>query len=410
MSVAYLDAVGGLAGDMWLAALLDAGLEVKELEKILDPLPGNPSLEIKRITRKGLSALNLRVLPRSSGPFPTRFLEIKAFLQGLDLPSYLKEKVEEAFASLFHAEAKVHGTSLEKVYLHELASYDTLAEIIGVIFGVEQLGLEEIWIGSLPLGTGIIEGDHGPIPLPAQATMELLKGYEVYGLKEKAETITPTGALLLRVLKVRQGPLPLMRIRKIGVGAGSRSLESRPNVLRIFLGERRASRDNFYWELVIELEADLDDQSPEILSHAAEKLRQAGALDVGFIPFFMKKGRPGVKIKVLVQPELAQDLAKILLQETGSLGVRVRETKRLLIPRENRKIKTPWGMVRVKVARAQDNIRYKPEFEDVRSLAERHSLPLPALYQKILAYLEGLFAPTFPGIPDKDREPLNKSS
>ncbi len=409
MPVAYLDAVGGLAGDMCLAALIDAGLEVKELEKILAPLPGNPSLEIKKITRKGLSALNLRVLPRSSGPFPTRFLEIKALLQRLDLAPYLKEKAEEAFGFLFHAEAKVHGTSPERVHLHELASYDTLAEIIGVIYGVEQFGLEEIWIGSLPLGSGLVEGDHGPIPLPAPATLELLKGYEVYGLEERAETITPTGALLLKVLRVRQGPLPLMRIERIGVGAGSRSLESRPNILRIFLGERRASKDNLYWELVSELEADLDDQSPEILAQAAEILRQAGALDVGFEPFFMKKGRPGVKIKLIVRPEQVEELSELLLRETGSLGVRVRETKRLLVPRENREIETPWGVVRVKVTQVQGNLRYKPEFEDIKALAKKHSLPLPELYRKLLAYLEAILDPISADNPDTGRAPLNKN-
>ncbi len=409
MPVAYLDAVGGLAGDMWLAALLDAGLPLERIEDILAQLPGSPVLEVQKVKRSGLSGLNLRLVPRSSGPFPTRLQEIVDLIQGLDLPSSVKERAKKAFFLLFEAEAKVHGSSLYEVHLHELASYDTLAEIVAVAYGVELLGIREIWTGPLPLGPGLIQGDHGPIPLPAPAVLELLKGYAVYGLSETGETITPTGAVLLKVLGVRQGPLPLMKITQLGVGAGLRTFKTRPNILRLFVGEQ-ADRKGLLWETILELEADFDDQSPEVLAYAADKLRQEGALDVGFVPFFMKKGRAGVKIKVLARPEQGEALAELLLKETGSLGVRVRETRRLVVSREIREIKTPWGKVRVKVARLPEGLRYKPEFEDVCSLAKRHDLSLPDLYRRLWAYLEDIFSdPISSDNHDKDRGPRDKN-
>jgi uncharacterized protein (DUF111 family) len=251
---------------------------------------------------------------------------------------------------------------------------------------VEELGIEKIWASPVPVGRGLLQGAHGPLPLPAPAAAEILKGLELYGINEEVETVTPTGAVLLRCLAVGQGPFPRMRLEAVGLGAGHREFVTRPNVLRLFVGAPTVEED-LLCEEVVELEANLDDQTPETLAEAATRLLAAGALDVGFSPFYMKKGRPAYKLQVLACPGDETRLARMIFSETGSLGVRLREIRRLVIPREIQKIQTPWGAVRVKVSWLEGKKFFKPEFEDVKTLAQKEGKPLREMYQELYSFL-----------------------
>lgn len=408
MPVAYLDLVGGLSGDMFLAALLDIGLSKEDLYGFWRQLPFAIDLHLERVQRGGFSGCQLVIRALNKGPFPRTYSDICALLQKIDLDPLLFKKAQSAFRLLFEAEAWVHGKSLENVHLHELASYDTLADILGVLYGITKLSIEEFWMGPIPLGRGLGMSDHGALPLPAPAVLELLKGFVVYGIEDEVETITPTGAVLLRILNVKQGPIPRMCLKNIGVGVGQQVIESRPNILRIFYGEKEFTIKDLFLEYVCELEADIDDQSPELLAEAAVRLREKGAIDVVVMPLLMKKGRLGSKIKVLVTPDQTLSLSQELLRETGSLGVRLKEVKRFTLPRKIKKVKTPWGNLRVKFVQSKDFLYFKPEFEDVKALAQKRGLSLPSFYREIIGFLEHNKKTIFSDIDDKHPEIPNK--
>ncbi len=384
MRIAYLDLVGGIAGDMWLAALLDAGLPLENLNAFLKRLPGNLRVTPERVSKKGFSALYVKTYS-DNFPHLKKYSEIMDFLDKLDIEHEIKEKAKEIYKLLFEAEAVVHGQRIEEVHLHEIAAHDTFVDILGVLFGIKELGIENIYTSSIPLSRGLIESAHGPMPLPAPATLELLKGFHVFQVSESEETVTPTGAVLLKAL-TQNSSFPLMRLENIGIGAGKRDFETRPNILRLLLGHTQESKD-LCWEEVTELETNLDDQPPEVLAVAAEKLLACGALDVGFLPFFMKKGRPGQKLVVLSRPNDAINLAKIMIQETGSLGVRLRQVTRLVVKRKIKEIDTQFGKIRVKIAYLPEKIIFKPELEDLKYFSQKTGRPLRELWQEVQAIL-----------------------
>ena len=382
MKRAYLQAVGGVSGDMFLSALISAGVPAEELAGFLARLPGKLRLEAKEITVSGLKAIRINLSAESPGALPSRFPDFMAMLEKLDLEPSLREKAREIFALIFQAEARVHGRELSEVNLHELSAYDTLGDVLGVLYGLNFLGISELYVSPLPLGSGLIETAHGRLPLPAPAAAEILKGVPVYGISESFETVTPTGAALVKGLAKDFGPFPEMTIEAVGVGTGSFSFEARPNLLRLFVGEpvEKLPKEEV-WEII----TDLDDESPETLGYLMERLLSAGALDVGFSPRFMKKNRPGLKVEVISFPDKVRELALILLEETSTLGVRIRRAERLCLPREIRTIETPYGQVRVKLARSPSGkTKFKPEAEDLIKFSRKSGRPLSEVRQAVL--------------------------
>ncbi len=389
MHILYLDLVGGIAGDMWLAAFLDLGLSVDALNDFLKILPGKPEVYARRVTKAGLSALKIEIKTKDD-LFPKTYSETMAFLEKLSLDEEIKKKARKIFQLLFETEAKVHGQPLEEIHLHELAAGDTMVDILGVLFALKTFKIAKIYVSPIPLGSGLITSAHGPLPLPAPATLYLLHGYEVYGIEEPVETVTPTGVVLIRALTEGTVPFPQMTLKQIGIGAGSQDFKTRPNILRLFLGEIGLA-EGLLWEEVVELETNLDDETPEVLAHAAENLLKAGALDVGFLPFLMKKGRLGHKLVVLAQPGRETRLAQMILTETGSLGVRIRKVMRLIVPREIKELTTPWGSIKIKVAYFPGEREFiKPEWEDMKRLAQKTGRPLREIIRDVLSlYLKG---------------------
>ncbi len=389
-TIAYLDCIGGASGDMLLGALLDAGLPLERLRADLERLhlPGF-ALETETVFRNGFRATKAHVIVTDK--VTERHLpEIEAVVQAADLPAALQKRALTVFRRMAQAEARIHGQPLEKVHLHELGGLDTIVDVVGVLAGLEALGVTEIHASRLPLGGGMTRGAHGLIPLPAPATLALLEGVPIEGRATPGETVTPTAAALLSSLVTHWGPMPPMRLAAIGYGAGQRESEI-PNLLRILLGEREAASRGVQIESIVQLSANLDDATPEEIGYAQETLLRAGALDVVLFPIQMKKNRPAVMLQVLCQPEKATALRDLMLQETPTLGVRVETISRHALPRHSETVTTPWGTVRVKIAHLPDGtLRPAPEYEDCRRLAQEHHVSLREVSQAALeAYRKG---------------------
>lgn len=281
------------------------------------------------------------------------------------------------------AEASVHGADLEAVHFHELGGVDTLIDICGAAVGLEMLGVESVSAGPVPLAHGWVQCAHGTMPVPPPAVAKLVEGLPTVAVDISGETVTPTGAAILKGLAQTIGPMPAMRVERVGYGAGSKDFDPYPNLLRLFIGEVDALGS---LPRVTEVCTQVDDCTPEVLAYAAQRLMDAGALDVYLAPVTMKKGRPGVSVTVIAPPSRAQELAQILMAETSTIGVRVRECARLCLPREAGTVSTPFGLLRVKWARLPDgSCRVTPEYEDCARVAAERGVPLREVYEAALA-------------------------
>lgn len=379
MKIAYFDCIAGASGDMILGALLDAGLPESTLREQLALLRlADFDLRIRRVEKNGFSATKVDVLVKDDAP--ARHLpEIEAMVLESDLPATIKERAVAIFRRLGEVEAGIHGTTLDQVHLHELGGIDTIVDVVGTLAGLAALGVERVVVSPLPLGRGFVRGAHGPIPLPAPATVALLKGAPVVGSNLDMELVTPTGAALLSSLAAEFGPIPAMILEATGYGAGGRDLPI-PNVLRLFLG--RASASHLQIETLALLETNIDDQNPEIYDYVMARLFEAGALDVFLAPIQMKKNRPATLLRVLCRPEQADALRAILFAETSSLGVRQQSILRHCLARSSQTVETAYGPVRVKVASwGEGQVKAAPEYEDCRHLAEVSGVPLREVYR-----------------------------
>ncbi|MGD0015532.1 MAG: nickel pincer cofactor biosynthesis protein LarC, partial [Bryobacteraceae bacterium] len=291
------------------------------------------------------------------------------------LPGRVKQNAAAIFRRLAEVEAAVHGVPVEHVHFHEVGAVDSICDIVGACLGFELLGIEEIHSSPLNLGSGTVQTEHGVLPVPAPATAALLQGQPVYARGPEVELTTPTGAAIAAALACRFGAMPPMRISAVGYGAGGRDLPEQPNVLRVLIGEKSGASEA---TMVSVLEANIDDSSPEVLGFALERLLGAGALDATLTPLIMKKGRPGVLLRVIARPEDQEALAQLVFAETSTLGLRVYPAERRVQARSIVEVSTPHGKVRVKVSA---DGRYAPEYEDCRRLALATGVPL----QQIIA-------------------------
>ncbi|MFQ5933636.1 MAG: nickel pincer cofactor biosynthesis protein LarC [Dehalococcoidia bacterium] len=383
--LAYFDIFAGISGDMILGALVDAGLSLEVLQETIAALdlPDEVRVTAEQVRKGFLAGIKVDVVGRDEAHH--RHLEdILALIHGSSLPPEVQERAAQVFQRLGEAEAKVHGIPLEEVHFHEVGALDAIVDIVGAVAGLHALSVTRIVASPVPLSHGYVNTAHGIIPIPAPATATLLTGVPVRGLDLNAETVTPTGAALITTLAEDFGLLPPMTLQHVGYGAGTFDL-SLPNMLRLFLGEPASSSTGLQAQTLSLLSTNIDDMSGEWFGPLFDKLLEAGALDVWFTPIQMKKNRPAVMISVLVEPPAVPALRLILLRETTTLGVREETVTRWCMPREMRTVQTPWGEVRVKVARLPDGSeKVAPEFEDCRRLAQAHQVPLHEMYMAVL--------------------------
>lgn len=380
--IAYLDCFGGLAGDMLIAALLDAGAPEEELRSVPRRL-GLEDVEIRveRVERHGIGALHLEVVGR--GKQPRNWSAIREQLLAADLAGRVRARSVSVFERLAQAEAGIHGVSPEDIHFHELGAVDTLVDVVGAVILLEELRIERLVCSPLPTGRGMVSVAHGVLPLPAPATMALLAevGAPVFGVELEAELVTPTGAALAATLADGWGPVPAMTLGHIGYGAGTADFPERANVVRLLLGHA----DERQHEVAL-LETNLDDLTGELVPDAMERCFEAGALDVWTVPVAMKKGRPGLVFSALARPENEAAVARAILAETTALGVRVGRLGRYELDREEHAVELDGRPVRVKLGRLDGRIvNVAPEHDDCAAVARATGVPVKSVWAAALA-------------------------
>lgn len=386
MRILYLDCFSGIAGDMLLGALLDLGLPIGELRESLSALPlKGYSLSASRTVRQGISgvAFNVRVKGRHEH---RGWKEIRRIIEAAGLPHRIASRALTIFRRLIEVEARIHHIPVEKVHLHEVGAVDAIVDIVGGVIGLERiLGPGgRLHVSPLHLGGGKVEMEHGTYPVPPPATVALLKGVPVLSGPVDGELVTPTGAAIVSTLADAFGPMPPLTIERTGYGAGTRSYEGHPNVLRAVLGSAEDAAESL--DEVVVAECNIDDMNPQAYGYLMERLFGAGALEVFYTPVFMKKGRPGTLVTVIGPQERFGDLVSVLFRESTTIGLRHRTMKRIELSRELRTVRTPFGRVRVKVSSfAGSPVQAQPEYEDCRRLAAARKVPLKEVQAVALA-------------------------
>ncbi|HOW71736.1 MAG TPA: nickel pincer cofactor biosynthesis protein LarC [Phycisphaerae bacterium] len=374
MRIAYVDCFSGASGDMILASAIAAGADVERLRRDLAGL-GVPGFRIEatRVCKQGFAATQLDVVVDPAVEKPHRHLKhILQIIQGGALPEQVRRRAEAIFKRLAEAEAKVHGTTVEKVHFHEVGAIDSIVDIVGACLVLDQLGVEQVHVSPIPTGSGTIACSHGRMPVPAPATVELLKGVPLAACDEIGELTTPTGAAILTTLAHAYGPMPAMTVGQIGVGAGRREGQTRPNILRLILGESAETPGGEEADEILVLETNLDDVTAETIGYVCERLLAAGAMDVFTSPITMKKNRPATLLTVLASSDLRSVVENILFSETTTFGVRVHPVRRSKLSRSITTVETEFGPIPVKVGRRSGRVvRVSPEYEDCRAAAER---------------------------------------
>jgi uncharacterized protein (TIGR00299 family) protein len=474
MRIAYLECFSGISGDMFLGALIDAGVPPEVFTRTVEALGVDARLGISRVDRSGISATKLDViaagekeLPREDfwqealstqhsavspakpslvahahdhGPSDTHshsqgphshdrehshdseasddhsrshedshsysheheqqsghshshrgLKEIRQIIEAAGISRSVKDRAIRIFEALGAAEAKVHNTDIEKIHFHEVGAIDAIVDIVCASVGAEALGVDEWVCSPLNVGGGTVVCAHGAFPIPAPATLELLKNAPVYSGVIQKELVTPTGAAIVSVLASRFSQFPSMKTEKIGYGAGSRNFKNSPNVLRLTVGETSQQHESpFPVEEITVLEANVDDMTPQVFGYVMEQALQNGALDAFGTPVQMKKSRPGMLLTVLCRNEDSQRLTKLILSETTTLGVRMRRESRAALNRRHVSVTTKWGDIRMKLANLNGSIsNYAPEYEDCRQIAKDQKVPLKTVMQEaIKVYLE----------------------
>ena len=379
MKIAYLDCASGISGDMTLGALVDAGADLGRLNESVQSL-GLPGVLISAadVKKKGFRAKQITV--EHEPEHKHRHLHhITAMIDGSSLTARQKDLAKAIFTKLGQAEAKVHGTTIEKVHFHEVGAVDSIADIVGVAVGFDLLGVERVVCSPVPTVGGFVEIAHGRCSIPAPATGELLRGVPIAESQVQAELTTPTGAAIVATLASAFGGLPAMTIEQIGYGAGQRDLEEQANLLRLVVGVAETAAPT---EQIWNVETNLDDISGELVGHTISRLWQAGALDVYTTPIQMKKNRPGVVLSVLCAQEKVEAIENVLFRETTTLGVRRWPVSRRTLERREHAVETAWGTVEGMVSWLDEGGgSFSPEYESCRRVADAQGLPLKLVYQ-----------------------------
>jgi pyridinium-3,5-bisthiocarboxylic acid mononucleotide nickel chelatase len=381
--IAYLDCFSGVSGNMLLGALLDCGVDIGAFRFHLQQIGiGGMQVEIAQTKKNGLRGLHVSV--KAGQDQPHRHLaDIARIVTASDLPSRVKETGLRVFQRLAEAESRVHGEPIEKIHFHEVGALDAIVDILGTVLCLEMLGVEKVIASPLPQGHGMIPSAHGLLPIPAPATVELLRGVPVYGRDVEAELVTPTGAALVVSLAHAFGQMPSMRIDHNGVGAGTRDLPW-ANLLRVFVGE--AEEPTSETGRTMEVQANIDDMNPEWFEHIMARLLAEGAWDVFLTPIQMKRNRPAVQMSLLVDEIHLEKALEIVFSETSTIGVRMYPVERRKLDRETVMVSTEYGKVAVKIARWNGKmVNMAPEYKDCLRIAQEQNIPLKDVYQSALS-------------------------
>jgi len=426
MRMAYLDCFAGISGDMFLGALVDAGVPLHILQDATSALGLGASLKIETVDRSGISCTKVHVFegdmlaeagpqqqasrealtpqpqtqhlhkaghthdhhhdhePHTHSHVHGRSLSvIKTIIQSAPLADAVKQTAIRTFELLGHSEAKIHNVPVEEIHFHEVGAVDAIVDIVAASAGIHHLQIGAWHCSPLNVGGGMVVCAHGTFPVPAPATADLLRGMPTYSAHIKKELVTPTGAAILRALDPRFGPQPAMQVEQIGYGAGTRNPKDFPNVLRLSIGESSSPDEE---ETVTVLETALDDLSPQLIAHVTETALAQGALDVMLTPVIMKKGRPGTLLTILCNEADSATLQRLILTETSTLGIRIRKDRRISLDRVHTTVQTPYGEIRIKVG-SRDGVELNaaPEFEDCRAAALRHNVPVKLVQQAAIA-------------------------
>ena len=381
MKIAYGDLIGGLSGDMFVAALLDLGLSLGRLKAELKKIP---TLQFEVKSRKkivhSLRASQFQVsCPKHEAP--RSWKQIRDLIKRSKLDAAVKSTSSEIFAALAAAEAKIHGVHVDEVHFHEVGATDSIVDIVAAAVGVRELGIESFYFSAIPLGRGMIPSAHGFLPAPGPATLELLRGLSVIGVDVDTETVTPTGAAIVRTLGNEFANQPAMTVEKIGYGAGKKDFAERPNLFRIIVGGANSSAA---LEEMLVIETNIDDMNPQLFDHVMGRLFAAGARDVFLAPIQMKKNRPATLLSVIAEPRDRQKLSEIIFKETSTLGLRYHPVSRMILKREIKKVKTRFGEVKVKIIEQLDGTRRAaPEYDDLKRIARANNIPLKLLHDEV---------------------------
>ncbi len=378
MKIAYFDCFSGISGDMVLGAFLNLGLDIKSLKKQLKKLPVTGyTITARHEKRHFITGTSVRIKSTKKSPERT-FKDIKKLINISELSKRVKEISIAIFKTLAVAEAKVHGCKLEDVHFHEVGAIDSIVDIVGTSIGLEELAIEGVFASPLPAGSGWTKTSHGVMPVPAPATMELLKGMPVISTPVKNELTTPTGAAILKTLSRGFGTLPDMVIEATGYGVGRMDFRELPNLLRVVIGKS----DKPAQQLII-LETNIDDMNPQIYGYLIDNLLKYGALDAFLTPILMKKGRPAILLKVLCSNKYKKKLTDIILKETTTLGIRSYKVDRDCLERKEDVVSIHKGKIRVKISEKDGKpINIQPEYEDCRRIAKNIGMPLKEVMEK----------------------------
>lgn len=383
MRIAYFDCIAGISGDMALAALIDAGADFDELRLHLAKLPLEPfDLDVEETDQHGLRATRVTVRASSAGVIRT-YASIRALLDAADLPPEALRLAQRIFRGLAEAEARVHRKEVDNVTFHEVGAVDSIVDIAGTALALSMLGIERVFASAVPTGLGMTKTEHGVMPIPGPAVVELLRGAPMYSKGVAAELTTPTGAAILAATVEGFGELPPMRIESVGYGAGTHRLDF-PNVLRILVGPAEsavASTGNESEQLM--LETNVDDLNPELYEYVLERVFAAGAQDAWLVPIVMKKGRPAVTIRVLCAPDREAEMRQIIFRETGTLGIRSAAVSKTTLDRDTVKVETTHGAVAVKIGVLDGRVvTVAPEYEDCARVAREAGVPVKDVYEE----------------------------
>jgi len=377
MKTLYFDCFAGASGNMILGALVALGVDEKELVEQIKLL-NITDFEIEFTTKdkSGISATHAEVkVPHEHAH---RHLHtIEKIINDSELSDSVKKRAAGIFRKLAEAEAKIHGIEIQKVHFHEVGAMDAIIDVVGTCIGFEMLGVEKFVCSRIHVGSGFAKMAHGKFPVPPPAVAELLQNAPIYSTEIEGELITPTGAAIISYICEEFGNLPEMTVEKTAYGAGTRDYKDFPNALRLILGEVQNSKFKIQNSKLLQIETNLDDVSPEILGFVMEKAFDLGAMDCWFTPIQMKKNRPATLVSILCKPSEKEKFINLLISETPTLGVRVREVERICLAREISKVETKFGEISVKIARFGEKIvNIKPEFEILKEIAGRENLPL----------------------------------
>jgi uncharacterized protein (TIGR00299 family) protein len=386
MKLAYGDLIGGLSGDMFVAALIDLGLPLGKLKAELRKVP-TLSFDIKaskKLVHSNRATRFQVICPKNEAPRSWR--EIRRLIARSRLSPEVKSTGTAIFAALAEAEAKIHGVAVDRVHFHEVGATDSIVDIMAAAIGIDDLGIDALHFSRIPLGHGVARSMHGPLPLPGPATLELIKELPSFGVDVESETVTPTGAAIVKALGKSFGAQPSMTIEKIGYGTGQKEFANRPNLFRLSVGESAAGSKH---EEMLVIETNIDDMNPQYFDHVIERLFAAGARDVFLTPVQMKKNRPASILSAICEPNERDRLAAIILQETTSIGVRYYPVGRLILKRETARVKTRYGELTVKIIEQPDGSRRAaPEYDDLKRIAAAQKLPLKTVHDEVMRNLK----------------------